>query len=156
VPEANSAWMDTFIRQYKNVDVNVAVATDNGLITPIIFNADKKGLTNINSDLATLAQKARTNKLAPNEFQGGTFTVSNLGMYGIKSFSAVINPPQSCILAVGGIEKRLLPGDNGAHRVATMMYVTLSCDHRVVDGAVGAKWLEHFKKYMENPMSMLL
>lgn len=156
VPEANSAWMDTFIRQYTNVDVNVAVATENGLITPIIFNADKKGLTNINSDLATLAQKARSNKLAPNEFQGGTFTVSNLGMYGIKSFSAVINPPQSCILAVGGTEKRLVPGENGSPRVATMMYVTLSCDHRVVDGAVGAKWLEYFKKYMENPMSMLL
>jgi len=156
VPEVNSAWMDTFIRQYSNVDVSVAVATDNGLITPIIFNADKKGLQTINSDLGNLAQKARTGKLQPNEFQGGTFTISNLGMYGIKNFAAVINPPQACILAVGGADKRVVPTENGGHKVATYMSVTLSCDHRVVDGAVGAKWLEYFKKAMENPSSMLL
>jgi pyruvate dehydrogenase E2 component (dihydrolipoamide acetyltransferase) len=157
VPEANSAWMDTFIRQYNSVDINVAVATDNGLITPIVFNADKKGLTSISFDVNSLAQKARSNKLQPHEFQGGTFTVSNLGMFGVKNFSAVINPPQSCILAVGGAEKRLVPdAKNGGSREATFMTVTLSCDHRVVDGAVGAKWLQHFKSYMENPAAMLL
>lgn len=156
VPEANSAWMDTFIRRYNNVDINVAVATENGLITPIVFNADKKGLTSISFDVNSLAQKARANKLQPHEFMGGTFTVSNLGMFGVKNFSAVINPPQSCILAVGGAEKKLIPDANGGSRVATVMSVTLSCDHRVVDGAVGAKWLEHFKRFMENPATMLL
>lgn len=157
VPEANSAWMDTVIRKYNTVDVCVAVATENGLITPIVFNADKKGLSSISLDVNALAKKARSNKLQPHEFQGGTFTISNLGMFGIKSFAAVINPPQSCILAVGGAEKRVVPTDDkGGHKVATYMTVTLSCDHRVVDGAVGAKWLEYFKKYMENPASMLL
>lgn len=156
VPEANSAWMDTFIRKFNNVDINVAVATPNGLITPIVFNADKKGLSSINFDVSSLAQKARQNKLQPHEFMGGTFTISNLGMFGIKSFSAVINPPQACILAVGGADKRVVPDDKNGHRVATFMSVTLSADHRVVDGAVGAKWLEQFKKYMENPASMLL
>lgn len=156
VPEANSAWMDTFIRKYNNVDVCVAVATDNGLITPIVYNADKKGLTSIGFDVSSLAQKAKANKLQPHEFMGGTFTVSNLGMFGIKNFSAVINPPQSCILAVGGSEKRVVPDEKDGHRVATFMTVTLSCDHRVVDGAVGAKWLGVFKKFMENPASMLL
>lgn len=156
VPEANSAWMDTFIRKYNNVDVCVAVATDNGLITPIVYNADKKGLTSISFDVNSLAQKARSNKLQPHEFMGGTFTVSNLGMFGVKNFSAVINPPQSCILAVGSSEKRVVPTENDGHRVATFMTVTLSCDHRVVDGAVGAKWLSTFKKFMENPASMLL
>lgn len=156
VPEANSAWMDTFIRKYNNVDVCVAVATDNGLITPIVYNADKKGLTSIGFDVNSLAQKAKANKLQPHEFMGGTFTVSNLGMFGVKNFSAVINPPQSCILAVGGSEKRVVPDEKDGHRVATFMTCTLSCDHRVVDGAVGAKWLAVFKKFMENPASMLL
>jgi pyruvate dehydrogenase E2 component (dihydrolipoamide acetyltransferase) len=156
VPEANSAWMDTFIRKYNNVDINVAVATDNGLITPIVFGADKKGLTSISFDVTSLAGKARANKLQPHEFQGGTFTVSNLGMFGIKQFCAVINPPQSCILAVGGPQKRVVPDGSNGTKVATYLSVTLSCDHRVVDGAVGAKWLEHFKKFMENPASMLL
>lgn len=94
VPEVNSSWQDTFIRKFKNVDINVAVATENGLITPIVFNADKKGLSSISFDVTTLAQKARSNKLQPNEFQGGTFTVSNLGMFGVKNFTAIINPPQ--------------------------------------------------------------
>lgn len=156
VPEANSAWMDTFIRKYNSVDINVAVATENGLITPIVFGADRKGLSSISFDVNTLAQKARANKLQPHEFQGGTFTISNLGMFGIKHFTAVINPPQSCILAVGGAEKRIVPDDKNGQRVATFMTVTLSCDHRVVDGAVGAKWLDHFKRFLENPASMLL
>ncbi|XP_076836133.1 dihydrolipoyllysine-residue acetyltransferase component of pyruvate dehydrogenase complex, mitochondrial [Brachyhypopomus gauderio] len=157
VPEANSSWMDTVIRQNHVVDVNVAVSTPNGLITPIVFNAHIKGLAAISKDITALASKAREGKLQPHEFQGGTFTVSNLGMYGIKNFSAIINPPQACILAVGGSEKRLLPADNErGFDVASMMSVTLSCDHRVVDGAVGAQWLAEFRKFLEKPITMLL
>lgn len=157
VPECNSSWMDTVIRQNHVVDVSVAVSTPNGLITPIVFNSHIKGLAAISSDVASLAAKARDGKLQPHEFQGGTFTISNLGMFGIKNFSAIINPPQACILAVGGSEKRLLPADNDkGFDVASMMSVTLSCDHRVVDGAVGAQWLAEFRKFLEKPVTMLL
>ncbi|XP_051956226.1 dihydrolipoyllysine-residue acetyltransferase component of pyruvate dehydrogenase complex, mitochondrial-like [Xyrauchen texanus] len=157
VPEANSSWMDTVIRQNHVVDVSVAVSTPVGLITPIVFNAHIKGLASISKDVAALAAKARESKLQPHEFQGGTFTISNLGMYGVKNFSAIINPPQACILAVGGSEKRLLPADNErGFDVASMMSVTLSCDHRVVDGAVGAQWLAEFRKFLEKPFNMLL
>jgi len=159
VPECNSSWQDSFVRQFSSCDVSVAVATENGLITPIVFGAEKKGLVSINADVASLAKKAREGKLQPHEFQGGTFTVSNLGMFGIKNFSAIINPPQACILAVGGAEHRLLPASGNSDskwRTAHVMSVTLSCDHRVVDGAVGAQWLQHFKKYLENPATMLL
>ncbi|XP_026860101.2 dihydrolipoyllysine-residue acetyltransferase component of pyruvate dehydrogenase complex, mitochondrial [Electrophorus electricus] len=157
VPEANSSWMDTVIRQNHVVDVSVAVSTPSGLITPIVFNAHIKGLAAISKDITALASKAREGKLQPHEFQGGTFTVSNLGMYGIKNFSAIINPPQACILAVGGSEKRLLPATNErGFDVASMMSVTLSCDHRVVDGSVGAQWLAEFRKFLEKPITMLL
>ncbi|KAH0623327.1 hypothetical protein JD844_031543 [Phrynosoma platyrhinos] len=157
VPEANSSWLDTVIRQNHVVDVSVAVSTPVGLITPIVFNAHIKGLASINQDVVALAAKAREGKLQPHEFQGGTFTVSNLGMYGIKNFSAIINPPQSCILAVGTSERRLVPADNEkGFDVASVMSVTLSCDHRVVDGAVGAQWLAEFKKFLEKPATMLL
>ncbi|XP_064597025.1 dihydrolipoyllysine-residue acetyltransferase component of pyruvate dehydrogenase complex-like [Liolophura sinensis] len=158
VPEANSSWLDSFIRQYHTVDVSVAVATDNGLITPIIFSADVKGLAQINQDIKTLAAKAREGKLQPQEFQGGTITVSNLGMFGVKNFSAIINPPQACILAVGATDKRLIVDENAAQgfSAANVMSVTLSCDHRVVDGAVGAQWLAEFRKLLENPNTMLL
>ncbi|XP_028404957.1 dihydrolipoyllysine-residue acetyltransferase component of pyruvate dehydrogenase complex, mitochondrial-like [Dendronephthya gigantea] len=158
IPEANSYWMNEFIRQNHNVDISVAVSTESGLITPIVYNADKKGLKNINSDITSLAQKARENKLQPHEFQGGTFTVSNLGMFGVKNFSAVINPPQSCILAVGQTEKRIIPDENTdlGFTQAMMLSVTLSCDHRVVDGAVGAQWLQHLKSYLEKPATLLL
>jgi len=159
VPECNSSWQNTFVRQFSTCDVSVAVATENGLITPIVFSAEKKGLTSINTEVASLAAKAREGKLQPHEFQGGSFTVSNLGMFGVKNFSAIINPPQACILAVGGAEHRLLPArsDSDAKwRSAHVMSVTLSCDHRVVDGAVGAQWLQHFKKYLEKPATMLL
>ncbi|KAM5131810.1 dihydrolipoyllysine-residue acetyltransferase component of pyruvate dehydrogenase complex, mitochondrial [Mantella aurantiaca] len=157
VPEANSSWMDTVIRQNHVVDVSVAVSTPAGLITPIVFNSHIKGLTAISKDVLSLATRAREGKLKPHEFQGGTFTVSNLGMYGIKNFSAIINPPQACILAVGGSENRLIPADNEkGFDVANMMSVTLSCDHRVVDGAVGAQWLAEFKKFLEKPTTMLL
>ncbi|XP_026090778.1 dihydrolipoyllysine-residue acetyltransferase component of pyruvate dehydrogenase complex, mitochondrial-like isoform X1 [Carassius auratus] len=157
VPEANSYWMDTVIRQNHVVDINVAVSTPMGLITPIVFNAHIKGLATISKDVAILAAKAREGKLLLHEFQGGTFTISNLGMNGIKHFSAVINPPQACILAVGGSENRLLPADNDkGFDVASMMSVTLSCDHRVVDGSVGAQWLAEFRKFLEKPYNMLL
>nr|XP_019941798.1 PREDICTED: dihydrolipoyllysine-residue acetyltransferase component of pyruvate dehydrogenase complex, mitochondrial [Paralichthys olivaceus] len=157
VPECNSSWMETVIRENHVVDVSVAVSTANGLITPIVFNAHTKGLASICSDVSALAAKAREGKLQPHEFQGGTFTISNLGMFGVKNFSAIINPPQACILAVGGSEKRLMPADNEkGFDVASMMSVTLSCDHRVVDGAVGAQWLAEFRKFLEKPVTMLL
>uniref|UniRef100_A0A8C3NBD1 Acetyltransferase component of pyruvate dehydrogenase complex n=1 Tax=Geospiza parvula TaxID=87175 RepID=A0A8C3NBD1_GEOPR len=157
VPEANSSWMDTVIRQNHVVDVSVAVSTPAGLITPIVFNAHIKGLAAISKDVASLAARAREGKLQPHEFQGGTFTISNLGMYGIKNFSAIINPPQACILAVGSSKEILVPADNEkGFDVASVMSVTLSCDHRVVDGAVGAQWLAEFKNFLEKPVTMLL
>lgn len=156
VPEVNSSWHETFIRQYNTVDVSVAVSTDNGLITPIVFDADSKGLRAISEDVKALAAKARDGKLQPQEFQGGTFTISNLGMFGIKSFSAVINPPQAAILAVGGSQNLVLPDEKGSSTVANVLSLTLSCDHRVVDGAVGAQWLQQLKKYLEQPFTMVL
>ncbi|XP_038610217.1 dihydrolipoyllysine-residue acetyltransferase component of pyruvate dehydrogenase complex, mitochondrial [Tachyglossus aculeatus] len=157
VPEANSSWLDTVIRQNHVVDVSVAVSTPAGLITPIVFNAHIKGLESIANDVVSLAAKAREGKLQPHEFQGGTFTISNLGMFGIKNFSAIINPPQACILAIGASEDRLVPAENErGFDVASMMSVTLSCDHRVVDGAVGAQWLAEFRKFLEKPITMLL
>lgn len=155
VPQCNSAWMDSFIREYHSCDVSVAVDTGNGLITPIVTNVESKGLAEISETVKELAARAKAGKLQPNEFQGGTITVSNLGMFGINQFTAIINPPQACILAVGGTEKRVVVKD-GAPAVSSVMRVTMSCDHRVVDGAVGAQWLQHFKKFIENPQSMLL
>ncbi|XP_064383263.1 dihydrolipoyllysine-residue acetyltransferase component of pyruvate dehydrogenase complex, mitochondrial-like [Halichondria panicea] len=158
VPEVNSSWMETFIRQHHSVDICVAVSTDGGLITPIVFSAQNKGLMAINAEVKELAEKARSGRLQPREFQGGTFTISNLGMYGIKHFTAVINPPQSCILAVGGVDKRIIVDENSikGFRSADVLTVTLSCDHRVVDGAVGAQWLATFKDLLEKPHTMLL
>lgn len=158
VPQVNSIWQDTFIRQYNRVDVCVAVSTDSGLITPIVFNAENKGIQEIGTEVKGLAEKARQGKLQPHEFQGGTFTISNLGMFDIHHFTAVINPPQSAILAVGTTQKVVAPSDSAdeAFKVVNMLNVTLSCDHRVVDGAVGAQWLQWFRKYMEKPYSMLL
>jgi len=155
VPACNSAWQETFIREFHTVDVSVAVDTGSGLITPIVAGAEGKGLAEISDTVKTLAGKAKEGKLQPHEFQGGTITVSNLGMFGINQFTAIINPPQACILAVGGTEKRVVAVKD-VPTVASMMRVTLSCDHRVVDGAVGAQWLQHFKKFMENPKAMLL
>ncbi|XP_011864285.1 PREDICTED: dihydrolipoyllysine-residue acetyltransferase component of pyruvate dehydrogenase complex, mitochondrial isoform X2 [Vollenhovia emeryi] len=157
IPEGNSAWLGDVIRQYNNVDVSVAVSTDSGLITPIVFGADTKGIVEISKDVKALATKAREGKLKPHEFQGGTITVSNLGMFGIKNFSAIINPPQSIILAIGATEARLIPAKNEqGFTTAQYMSVTASCDHRTVDGAVGAQWLATFKNLMENPTTMLL
>ncbi|XP_043862817.1 dihydrolipoyllysine-residue acetyltransferase component of pyruvate dehydrogenase complex, mitochondrial isoform X2 [Drosophila santomea] len=158
VPEANSAWMDTVIRQYDDVDVSVAVSTDKGLITPIVFNADRKGVLEISKDVKALAAKARDNKLQPHEFQGGTISVSNLGMFGVNQFAAVINPPQSCILAIGTTTKQLVadPDSLKGFKEVNVLTVTLSADHRVVDGAVAARWLQHFRDYMEDPSNMVL
>ncbi|XP_055640360.1 dihydrolipoyllysine-residue acetyltransferase component of pyruvate dehydrogenase complex, mitochondrial isoform X2 [Toxorhynchites rutilus septentrionalis] len=158
VPEANSAWMDTFIRQFDAVDVSVAVSTDRGLITPIVFGADRKGLTDISKDVKNLAAKAREGKLQPQEFQGGSFSVSNLGMFGVTHFCAILNPPQSCILAIGGTQKRIVPDKDSEKgwKESDFVAVTLSCDHRTVDGAVGARWLQYFRQFLEDPHSMLL
>ncbi|MEM7616776.1 MAG: pyruvate dehydrogenase complex dihydrolipoamide acetyltransferase [Pseudomonadota bacterium] len=156
VPEANASWTDEAILLYNNVDISVAVAIDGGLITPIVKNADKKNLTIISNEMKDLAQRARLNKLAPEEFQGGGFSISNLGMYGIKRFNAIINPPQSAILAIGAGDKRPVFDDNGNVSAAMVMDATLSSDHRVVDGAVGAEFLAAFKRYVENPITMLI
>ncbi|XP_014284574.1 dihydrolipoyllysine-residue acetyltransferase component of pyruvate dehydrogenase complex, mitochondrial [Halyomorpha halys] len=155
IPEVNSHWMGSFIRQHVNVDVNVAVSTDKGLITPIVFGADGKGLVEISKTVKVLAGKAREGKLQPHEFQGGTVTVSNLGMFGCTHFCAIINPPQSSILAVGTTQDRMVPVD-GVGVPKKFMTVTLSCDHRVVDGAVGAQWLSVFREMLETPHKMLL
>ncbi|MFD1624262.1 2-oxo acid dehydrogenase subunit E2, partial [Azospirillum griseum] len=155
VPAANAAWTDEAILQYDHADVSVAVATPTGLITPIIKKAEGKGLAQISSEMKDLAKRARDGKLKPEEFQGGTFSISNLGMFGVKEFAAIINPPQGCILAVGAGEQRPVV-KNGALAVATVMSCTLSVDHRVVDGAVGAEFLAAFKKLIEDPLSMLL
>ena len=158
VPECNSSFYDTYIRQHHNVDISVAVATEAGLITPIVFAADRKGLMEIHRDVSELAEKARLGKLQPREFQGGTFSISNLGMFGVSTFSAIINPPQCCILAVGATQERLVPSsdDEMCQNKIQQMSVQLSCDHRVVDGAVGAKWLSEFKWFVENPAAMLI
>jgi len=158
VPEANSAWLGETIRQYKKADISVAVATPTGLITPIIKDAGAKGLTTISAETKTLATKARDGKLKPEEYQGGTFTISNLGMFGINHFTAIINPPQSCILAVGKTEAKLVPApeDPKGFKTVNVMNVTLSSDHRTVDGAVGARWLQAFKGYIENPLTFML
>ncbi len=155
VPEANASWTDDAVRLYSAVDISVAVATPGGLITPIIRNADAKGLAAISGETRDLAGRAREGKLAPNEYQGGGFTVSNLGMHGIKEFAAVINPPQSCILAIGMGAQRPVVKD-GALAIATVMNCTLSADHRSVDGAVGARFLAAFKELIEEPLKMLL
>ncbi|MEX0814268.1 MAG: 2-oxo acid dehydrogenase subunit E2, partial [Dongiaceae bacterium] len=155
VPAANASWAETVIRRYHAADISVAVAIPDGLITPIVRNADAKGLAVISNEMKDLADRARAGKLKPEEFQGGTFSVSNLGMYGIREFAAVINPPQGAILAVGAGEKRAVVKD-GALAVATVMSCTLSVDHRVVDGVVGAEFLAAFKKLIEDPLTMLL
>ena len=157
VPAANASWVDGALRQYESADISVAVAIEDGLVTPIVRNADGKGLAEISAEVRELAGRARAKPmaLAPEEYQGGTFSVSNLGMYGIKEFAAIINPPQSMILAVGTAEQRPVVKD-GALAVATMMSCTLSVDHRVVDGALGAQFLQAFKGLIEDPLTMLL
>ena len=155
VPKANASWENENTKYFKTTDISVAVAIEGGLITPIIKDVQSKGLLQISEDMKNLADKAKNGKLLPEEYVGGSFSISNLGMYGIKEFSAVINPPQGCILAVGAGEKRPTV-INEQIIIATIMTVTLSCDHRVVDGAVGAELLSEFKNFIENPSLMLL
>ena len=155
VPAANASWSDEGIRRYQRADISVAVALEDGLITPIIRDAGARGLKAISSEMKALAERARAGKLMPEEYQGGTFSISNLGMYGIKEFAAVINRPQGCILAVGAGEQRPVV-KNGALAIASVMSCTLSVDHRAVDGAVGAEYLAAFKALIEEPLTMLL
>ena len=156
VPQANASWIeDGRIAMHKHADVSVAVAIEGGLITPIIKDADQKGLAQISTEMKDLATRARDRKLKPEAYQGGTFSLSNLGMFGISSFSSIINPPQGMILSVGAGEERPVITD-GALAKATVMTVTLTCDHRVVDGANGARWLSAFKGFIEDPMTMLM
>lgn len=155
IPAANACWGGDKILQYKDIDISVAVAIEGGLITPVIRNADQKGLAAISDEMKELAGKAKDGKLMPEEYQGGCFSISNLGMFGIKEFSAVINPPQAAILAVGAGEQRPVVKD-GALATAMVMSVTLSCDHRVIDGAMGAELLKHFKGFIQEPLTMML
>ena len=155
VPEANVSYTPDGVAMHRHADVAVAVAIDGGLITPIVRAAENKGLSTISSEMKDLASRARDRKLKPQEYQGGTFSISNLGMMGIKEFGSIINEPQGMILSVGAGAPRPVVKD-GAIAVATVMTVTLTCDHRVVDGALGAKWLQHFKRYVESPITMML
>lgn len=154
-PKVNSAWMGDFIRTNQHIHIGVAVAVEDGLLVPVIRFADSKGILEIAAEVKEYAQKAKDKKLQPSDWEGNTFTISNLGMFGIESFTAIINAPDSCIMAVGGIKEvpvvkdgKIVPGN--------VMKITLSCDHRVVDGASGAAFLQTFKQYMENPVSMLV
>ena len=154
-PAINSSWMGDHIRRNNHINIGVAVAVDEGLLVPVIKNADMKTMTAINKEVAAFAEKARNKKLQPEEMQGNTFTISNLGMFGIEEFTAIINPPDACIMAVGGI--RSVPVvENGEVRPGHRMKVTLSCDHRVVDGATGAKFLNDFKAMLEEPVRMIV
>ena len=155
VPEANASYSLEGLAFHHHADIAVAVAIDGGLITPIVRGAEAKGLAKIASEMTDLAERARTRKLRPEEFQGGTFSISNLGMFGVKSFASIINAPQGAILSVGAGERRaVVRGEDLG--IATVMSVTLTCDHRVVDGAIGARWLSAFKALIENPITMIV
>ncbi|MCH9753723.1 MAG: pyruvate dehydrogenase complex dihydrolipoamide acetyltransferase [Alphaproteobacteria bacterium] len=155
VPEANTMWNEDSIIQHNNVDVAVAVAIDEGLVTPIIRNADQKTIFAISKEMKSLASKATSGTLMPEEFQGGSVTISNLGMYGIKQFNAIINPPQSCILSVGAARKEA-GVKNGKIDIVNLMNITISCDHRVVDGAVAAMYINVIKDLIESPSRLLI
>ncbi len=155
VPAANATFTDDAILRHKHADIGVAVSIDGGLITPIVWKAETKGLKQISAEIMDMAGRARNKKLKPEEYQGGTFSVSNLGMYGIKSFSSIVNQPHGAIMSVGAGEQRPVV-KNGELAVATVMTVTLTCDHRVVDGTVGAEYIGAFKQFIEEPSSMLL
>jgi len=155
VPEANASYTPEGIAMHRHADIAMAVAIDGGLITPIIRAAEGKGLAKIAAETKDLAARARDRKLKPEEFQGGTFSISNLGMFGIRSFASIINEPQGAILSVGAGEKRAVI-KNDELAVATVMTVTLTCDHRVVDGAIGSRWLTAFKGMIEDPITMIV
>ncbi|MDQ2769874.1 MAG: 2-oxo acid dehydrogenase subunit E2, partial [Bacteroidota bacterium] len=154
-PAVNSSWLGDRIRQNKVINIGVAVAVDEGLLVPVVRNADQKGLAAIATEVKELAGKAKTKKLQPAEWEGSTFTISNLGMFGIDEFTAIINPPDACILAVGGIKQTAIVKD-GALAIGNIMKVTLSCDHRVVDGATGAAFLQTLKSLLEDPLRMMI
>jgi pyruvate dehydrogenase E2 component (dihydrolipoamide acetyltransferase) len=155
VPRVNASWTEDAIALYDDVDISVAVSIPEGLITPIVRRADQKGLAAISNEMKDLGARAKSGKLKPEEFQGGGFSISNMGMYGVRDFSAIINPPQAAILAVSAGQPRPVVKD-GALAIATVMTCTLSVDHRVVDGALGAEWMAEFKRIMEDPMSLML
>jgi pyruvate dehydrogenase E2 component (dihydrolipoamide acetyltransferase) len=155
VPAANASFTPDGIAMHHHADIAMAVAIEGGLITPIIRAAEGKGLAAIAKETKDLAERARARKLKPEEFQGGTFSISNLGMFGIKSFASIINEPHGAILSVGAGEKRAVVR-NDAIAIATVMSVTLTCDHRVVDGAIGAEWLKVFKSMIEDPITMIV
>jgi pyruvate dehydrogenase E2 component (dihydrolipoamide acetyltransferase) len=154
-PAVNSAWLGDVIRKNDHVHIGVAVAVEDGLLVPVVRFADSKGLTQIGDEVKVFAQKAKDKKLQPSDWEGNTFTISNLGMFGIEQFTAIVNPPDSCIMAVGGISQVPVV-KNGQVVPGNVMKITLSCDHRVVDGASGAAFLQTFKQYMENPVMMLV
>lgn len=156
VPEANTSWDGDNIIKYDDAHISVAVSIDGGLVTPVVRNAQSKGIQTISAEIADLTARAKTGKLGRKEYQGGSFSISNLGMFGVKSFSAIINPPESMILAVGQGTAQFVPDDQGNPKLVTVMNVTLSCDHRVVDGALGAVWLKKFKGLIENPAAVML
>jgi len=153
-PNVNSSWHGTTMRRHEDVNIGVAVAVEDGLLVPVIRNADLKGMRQIHSEVVELAGRAKVKKLQPEEMQGNTFTISNLGMFGIEEFTAIINPPDACILAVGAIKEKPIVS-NGEIHIAHMMKVTMSCDHRVVDGATGAQFLQTVQTFLENPVRML-
>ena len=155
VPQANVGWTENAMRQYTQADIAIAVSTDFGLITPIVRAADRKSLSMISQEIADLAERARASQLRPDEYQGGSFSVSNLGMFGVSEFSAIINPPQAAILAVG-MTQQVPVVEDGAVKIASVMRCTLSVDHRAIDGALAAQWLAAFKRLLENPLSMLI
>ena len=155
VPQANVGWTENAMRQYTQADIAIAVSTDFGLITPIVRTADRKSLSMISQEIADLAERARASQLRPDEYQGGSFSVSNLGMFGVSEFSAIINPPQAAILAVG-MTQQVPVVEDGAVKIASVMRCTLSVDHRAIDGALAAQWLAAFKRLLENPLSMLI
>ena len=149
-------WADDRILRFTHSDIGIAVALEGGLITPVLRNAEQKSLTAISAEMRDLAARARAKKLKPNEYQGGASAISNLGMYGVREFAAIINPPHSTILAVGATRRAPIEGEDGAVKFISQMTVTLSCDHRVVDGALGAELLAAFKMFVEKPVTALV
>jgi pyruvate dehydrogenase E2 component (dihydrolipoamide acetyltransferase) len=156
VPAANAVWAEDRILRFKQSDIGIAVAIEGGLITPVIRRAEQKTLTAISAEMRELAERARSRKLKPDEYQGGSSAISNLGMYGVREFAAIINPPHATILAVGASRRQAVEKDDGSVGFASMMTVTLSCDHRVVDGALGAELLAAFKGFVEQPVTALV
>jgi len=156
VPAANAVWAGDRILRFRRADIGVAVALEGGLITPVVRSADTKSVSAISAEMKDLAARARAKKLKPHEYQGGSAAVSNLGMYGVREFAAIINPPHATILAVGAARRQAVEKADGGVAFASMLTATLSCDHRVVDGALGAELLAAFKSYLEQPVTALV